>query len=89
MSLALAVIVTVPLTVEPAVGAVIEQEGGVVSLPPPLLLTVTVTVADVPMLLAASYAFVTRLCEPFAVDVDVQLHEYGEVVSVLWSAPSR
>ncbi len=50
LSLAVAVIAIVPLTVAPFAGAVIEVVGGVVS----ALFTVTLTVALVPTLLAAS-----------------------------------
>src|SRR5690349_6663292 len=56
--------------------------------PPPPLLTVTLTVADVPTLLAASYAFATSACAPFDAVVVSQLHAYGEVVSVDLSTPS-
>src|SRR3954447_6263415 len=52
------------------------------------LLTVTLTATDVPTLSAASYAFAVSECEPFATDVESQLYEYGEVVSVDLSAPS-
>src|ERR1051325_6564857 len=52
------------------------------------LLTVTVIVDDVPTLFAASYAFATSECDAFVAVVVFQLHEYGEVASVDWSAPS-
>jgi len=51
LSVAFALTVIVPATVEPALGAVIETAGGVVSLK-----TVTVTAADVAWLPAASRA---------------------------------
>ena len=51
--------------------------------------TVTVMVVDDPVLPAASYAFDCSVCEPFAEPVVAQLHEYGDVVDVLFNAPSR
>ena len=64
------------------VGAV----GGVVS---PALLTVTLTAAEVLVLPAASYAFDVSACAAFDAVVVFHDHEYGEVVSVACSAPSR
>ena len=65
-----------------------------VSVQPPMftgtpLLTVTFTVVDVPTFSAASYAFDVSECDPFVAVVVSQLQEYGEVVSVDFSAPSR
>src|SRR5689334_8527252 len=53
------------------------------------LLTVTLTVDDVPMLFAASYALATSACAPLVAVVVFQLHAYGEEVSVDCSTPSR
>jgi hypothetical protein len=55
LSAAFALMVIVLLTVEPLAGEVIEVVGGVVS--GVLLLTVTLTAADVPTLPAASEAW--------------------------------
>src|SRR5688572_11478854 len=52
------------------------------------LLTVTLTAVDVPMFNAASYAFDTSECAPFVAVVVLQLHAYGDVVSVDFSTPS-
>src|SRR5690348_8669180 len=57
--------------------------------PPPPLLTVTFTAAEVVLLFAASNAFDVSACAPFDAPVVLQLHAYGEVVSVDCSAPSR
>ena len=51
--------------------------------------TVTLTVEEVPTLFAASYAFESRECEPFAAAVVSQLQAYGDVVSVDFRAPAR
>ena len=53
------------------------------------LLTVTLTAAEMPALPAASYAFDVSRCAPLTAAVVFQLQLYGEVVSVLCSAPSR
>ena len=78
LSLAFAVIEMVELTVAPFAGAVIETVGGVVS--GLLLLTVTVTVALVVLLPAASFAIARNVCDPLlAVAV---LHEVENGVAV-------
>src|SRR5690348_15274730 len=57
--------------------------------PPPTLLTVTETAADVTLLPAVSRATAVKVCEPFAAVVVSQLIEYGELVSSLCrDAPS-
>jgi hypothetical protein len=71
LSLALAVTEIVPLTVAPFAGALIDTVGGVVS--DVLLLTVTVTVALVVALPAASLAIARTVCDPL-LDV-VVFHE--------------
>src|SRR5438309_8162238 len=63
LSEALAVMVTVPETLAPDVGDVIDTVGGVVSGGGPFE-TVTATGAEVVRLLAASRATAARLCEP-------------------------
>src|SRR5205823_1235260 len=83
LSLVVAVTVAaVPDTVAPFVGAVIETTGGVVS--GTVLETVTVTVADVAVLPAASRATAVNVCVPFDAAVVSHVMEYGAVVA---SAP--
>ena len=53
------------------------------------LFTVTEMGVEEPMFPAASYAFVVRVCDPLDAVVVFQLQVYGEVVSVVWSVPSR
>ena len=84
LSLPSALTATVPDNVAPFAGEVIDVEGATVS-----LLVVTLTIADVPVLFAASYARVCSVCAPFVAVTLFQLHEYGEVVSVDCTAPSR
>jgi hypothetical protein len=79
LSLALAVTETVPLIVAPFAGALIDTVGGVVSGVP--LLTVTVTVALVVLLPAASLAIARSVCEPLLDVVVFHEAEYGEVIS--------
>src|SRR5256885_8477791 len=59
LSVALAMTITVPETVAPATGELIETAGGVRS-----FITVTVTDADVPPTPATSRATAVMLCEP-------------------------
>src|SRR5947209_14484621 len=59
LSVALAEIVIVPVTVESAAGAVMDTAGGVVSLN-----TVTLTAAEVATFPAASRATAVRVCSP-------------------------
>src|SRR5262245_35022138 len=80
--------VTVPLTVAPAVGAVRETVGGVVSVGGGALLTVTPTPGALPMFPAASKARALRVWAPLAADVVFHEAVYGAVVSVDSSAPS-
>src|SRR5207247_1366388 len=75
-------VAAVPDTVAPFVGAVIETTGGVVS--GAVLETVTVTVADVAVLPAASRATAVSVCVPFGAVVVSHESEYGAVMS---SAP--
>jgi hypothetical protein len=66
LSVALAETVTdVPETVDPAVGAVTETTGAVES----VLLTVTLTPADVVRLLEVSRALAVMVCAPFEAEV--------------------
>ena len=74
----MAVTVTGPDTVAPELGEVIATVGGMTSR------TVTVTAAEVAVLLAASRAIALKVWEPGTADVVSQLTEYGAVVS---SAP--
>ena len=62
-----------PETVAPLAGAVMETVGGVVS--EAALLTVTVTVAEVLVLPAASRATAVSVCEPVATVVLFQVTE--------------
>ena len=62
LSLAFAETVTVPVTVAPLVGDVIDTVGGVVS----VLLTVIDTATLVVLFPAVSVAMAVRLCLPFA-----------------------
>ncbi len=82
LSDAFAVIVTVPVRVWPAVGAVTETVGGVVSAA--WLLTVTETDVLVVELPAASRATAVSVCAPLATEAVFHETEYGEAVS---SAP--
>src|SRR5439155_13997548 len=82
LSEALAETVTVPATVAPAAGAVMETAGGVVS--GTGLLTVTLTAAELAELPAASLATAVTLWLPLALTVVFQDIEYGAVVT---SAP--
>ena len=85
LSAAVAVTVTVPLTVAPLAGDVRLTVGGVLSFD-----TVTVTAADVVTLPAASRATAVRLCDPLLAVVVVHGTEYGAAVSSAPSAaPSR
>ena len=68
LSDAVAETVTVPPTVAPPAGAVIDTVGGVVS----GLFTVTVTVVDVVVLPAASRATAVSVCVPLATVVVFQ-----------------
>ena len=79
LSEAVALTVTVPLTVALFAGEVIDTVGGVVS----LLLTVTFTPALVVLLPAESFATAVSVWLPF--ETDVLLHEklYGEFVSAV------
>jgi hypothetical protein len=79
LSLAFAVTDTVPLTVTPFAGAVIETVGGVVSVDE--LLTVTLTLALFAVLPEVSVAVAERLCASLLVFVLSQANEYGAVVS--------
>src|SRR5687768_4211948 len=63
-----------------------EMTGAVVSAVP--LLTVTVTVLDVPLLPAASYAFELSECEPLLAAAVFQENEYGALLSVAARTPS-
>src|SRR5437870_2645708 len=78
LSVALAETVTVPATVAPATGIVIETVGGVVSA------TVTLTAGAVAVLPAASRATAVRMCAPAEASAVFQLVAYGAVVT---SAP--
>src|SRR5262245_44407403 len=76
-SLALAVTVTVPLTDAPEAGEVIDTVGAVVS----TLFTVTLRLADVVVLPAASRATAVITCAPLLAVSVSQLREYETVVS--------
>jgi hypothetical protein len=67
LSEAFAVTLTVPETVAPAAGALIETVGAVVS--GVVLLTVTVTAALVVELPAPSFAITLSVCAPFVAEV--------------------
>src|SRR5207253_115124 len=79
LSEALADTVTVPETVDPLAGAVMDTVGGVVSAA--VLLTVTLTALDVVRFPAASRAMAVSVCEAF--DAVVVFHDtvYGVAVS--------
>jgi hypothetical protein len=80
---------TVPETLAPLAGAVTLTAGGVVS-GGGALETVTVTVADVAVLPAASHAWAVSVCVPFATVVLFQEAVYGAEVSAAPRAvPSR
>ena len=83
LSVALALTVTVALTVAPFAGAVIATVGGVVS----VFDTVTTTAADVAVFPAASRARAVNVCEPLLVVVVFHATAYGAVVSSAPSAP--
>src|SRR6266404_451894 len=80
LSVAFAVTVTVPETVAPAAGELIETDGAAVS-----FITVTVTAADVVLLPAASRAIAVIVCDPLAALSVFHCAEYGAAVS---SAPA-
>jgi hypothetical protein len=88
LSEAVAVTLTVPDTVAPFEGAVIETVGGVVSVV--VLLTVTVTLALVVVFPAPSLAIARKECDPLLTVAVFQENVYGEAVSRLpTSAPSN
>jgi hypothetical protein len=88
LSDAFAVTFTVPETVDPLAGAVIDTVGGVVS--GVALFTVTVTAALVVELLAMSVAIARNVCVPLVAVAVFQENPYGEVVSrVPTFAPSN
>ena len=82
LSAAVAVTLTAPATVAPAAGALSDTVGGVVSATG--LFTVTVRVAEVVTLPAASRATALSVCAPLLAVVVFQVIEYGATVS---SAP--
>src|SRR2546425_897672 len=80
LSVALTETFTLPDTLEPVVGDVITTVGGIES--GALFWTVTLTEADVPTLLASSYALARSVWLPLETIVVSQEKEYGLVVSV-------
>jgi hypothetical protein len=84
---ALAVTVTVPDTVAPEAGDVIDTVGGGVLF---ALFTVTVIVALIPVWPALSWAAARSVCDPLLALVLSQEYEYGAVVTTLPTlAPSN
>src|SRR5947208_7854367 len=79
LSVALAETLTVPATIAPEVGAVMDTVGGAAS--GTGLLTVTLTSADVVLLPAASRATAVRVCDPLVATVVFQEPAYGATVS--------
>ena len=79
LSAAVAVTATEPATVVPAVGALSDTVGGVVSAA--TLFTVTLTAVDVVTLPATSRATALSVCTPLLAVVLFQAIEYGAVVS--------
>ena len=80
LSEAVAVTLTVPDTVAPLAGAVIDTVGAVVSV---VLLTVTVTLALVVELPAPSFAMARKVCEPLLAEALFHEKTYGAAVSRL------
>src|SRR5215212_4378139 len=73
----------------PAAFACVTDQPETSAPPATTLFTVTLTLTERPLLFAASYAFEINVCAPFAAPAVFQLHEYGAVVAVDCSAPSR
>jgi len=87
LSQALTVMDTLPDTLAPEAGEVMEIRGVLVSAGAATLFTVNKTDALV-ALPAASRAVAVTVCPPLAADVVFQEHEYGAAVAVQRKAPS-